>query len=160
MATFDGNDLKTLRLSKGMSVPDLACAVGEDESMIRRYEGNINKNPNPETMYLLCQAVGDDRDWQNWMRTEFPKSYGRVHPEPVPYGLEGCILSLKSELRDLKKLMGETIEDGADGRIDSYFLREKLMKELVELIAAAQALKTLLEGGEKEWMNGWKNCCS
>ena len=148
MATFDGNDLKNLRLLKGMSVADLACAVGEDENLIRRYEGNINKNPNPETMYLLCHAVGDDRDWQNWMRTEFPKSYGRVHPEPIMYDLPGTIMTLYSEVRDLEDLEREAIKDGASGEINSRPLREKMLREIEELISAAQAAKTLIKGGE------------
>lgn len=148
MATFDGNDLKNLRLLKGMSVADLACAVGEDENLIRRYEGNINKNPNPETMYLLCHAVGDDRDWQNWMRTEFPKSYGRVHPEPIMYDLPGTIMTLYSEVRDLEDLEREAIKDGASGEINSRPLREKMIREIEELISAAQAAKALIKGGE------------
>ena len=148
MATFDGNDLKNLRLLKGMSVADLACAVGEDENLIRRYEGNINKNPNPETMYLLCHAVGDDRDWQNWMRTEFPKSYGRVHPEPIMYDLPGTIMTLYSEVRDLEELEREAIKDGASGEINSRPLREKMLREIEELISAAQAAKALIKGGE------------
>lgn len=147
MATFDGNDLKNLRILKGMSVADLACAVGEDENLIRRYEGNINKNPNPETMYLLCHAVGDDRDWQNWMRTEFPKSYGRVHPEPLPHTLEGAILALYAEVHDLKKLRQKAMEDGADGKIDSDKLREELLKEVNDMLKAAQTAKAILEGG-------------
>ena len=145
MATFDGNDLRNLRISKGMSVPDLACAVGEDESLIRRYEGNINKTPNPETMYLLCQAVGDDRDWQNWMRTEFPKSYGRVHPEPNPYTLEGAIMALFAEVQDLSELQHRALHDGADGKIDSFSLRDQLLKEVTEMIRAAQTAKAILE---------------
>lgn len=148
MATFDGNDLKNLRILKGMSVADLACVVGEDENLIRRYEGNINKTPNPETMYLLCHAVGDDRDWQNWMRTEFPKSYGRVHPEPVMYDLPGVIMTLYSEVRDLEALEREAIKDGASGEINSRPLREKMIQEIEELIAAAQAAKALIKGGE------------
>ena len=149
MATFDGNDLKKLRISKGMSVPDLACAVGEDESLIRRYEGNINKNPDPDTMYLLCQAVGDDRDWQNWMRTEFPKSYGRVHPEPNPYTLEGAIMALFAELRDLDELQTSVMKDGADGKIDNHLLREQFLKEVTDMVQAAQTAKAILEGGGK-----------
>ena len=150
MATFDGNDLRNLRIMKGMSVPDLASIVGEDESLIRRYEGNINKNPNPDTMYLLCQAVGDDRDWQNWMRTEFPKSYGRVHPEPLTVNtLEGAIMTLYSEVHDLKILRNQVMADGADGKIDSFMLRDQFMNEITEMIQAAHTAKTMLEGGAK-----------
>ena len=147
MANFDGNDLRALRISTGMSIPDLADTVGESPEVVRRYETNTNKNPNPEVMYLLCQAVGDDRDWQNWMRTEFPKSYGKVHPEPLPHTLEGAILALYSEVHDLKKLRQKAMEDGADGKIDSDRLREDLLKEVNDMIAAAQSAKAILEGG-------------
>lgn len=147
MANFDGNDLRALRISTGMSIPDLADLVGESSEVIRRYETNTNKNPSPDVMYLLCQAVGDDRDWQNWMRTEFPKSYGKVHPEPLPHTLEGAILALYAEVHDLKKLRQKAMEDGADGKIDSDRLREDLLKEVNDMIAAAQSAKAILEGG-------------
>lgn len=147
MATFDGSDLKNLRISKGLSAPDLADLIGEDVNLIRRYEANANKNPQPDTMYQMCVALGDERIWEVWMRTEFPKSYGRVHPEPLPHTLEGAILALYSEVHDLKKLRQKAMEDGADGKIDSDNLREELLKEVNDMLKAAQTAKAILEGG-------------
>ena len=144
MATFDGNDLKKLRISKGLSVLDLADMVGEDENLIRRYENNSNKTPHPDTMYQLCLALGDSRNWKTWMRTEF-KSYAREHPEPVPYGLEGAILKLFSELQDLEDLQHRVMADGADGEIDSVNLRQNFLTELEEMIQAAESAKSILE---------------
>ena len=148
MAIFDGNDLKDLRISKGMTVQDLADKVGEDVNLIRRYEANANKNPHPDTMYQICLALGDERIWQNWMRTEF-KSYARVHPEPLSHSLEGAIMALYAAVHDLKQLRQSALIDGADGKIDSFVLKDQLIKEITEMISAAQAAKAILEGDEK-----------
>ena len=144
MATFDGNDLKNLRISKGLSVPDLADMVGEDVNLIRRYESNTNKFPHPDTMYQMCLALGDSRNWQTWMRTEF-KSYAKVHPEPIMYDLPGVIMTLYSEVRDLEDLERSAMKDGADGKIDSFHLHETMMKELEDMIKTAQSAKAILE---------------
>lgn len=145
MATFDGNDLKNLRISKGLSVPDLADLVGEDVNLIRRYESNTNKFPHPDTMYQLCLALGDSRNWKMWMRTEF-KSFAREYPEPIMYDLPGVIMTLYSEVRDLEELERKAMKDGADGKIDSLHLHETFLQELTELIKAAQSAKAILEG--------------
>ncbi len=145
MATFDGNDLKNLRISKGLSVPDLADLVGEDVNLIRRYESNTNKFPHPDTMYQLCLALGDSRNWKMWMRTEF-KSFAREYPEPIMYDLPGVIMTLYSEVRDLEELERKAMKDGADGKIDSLHLHETFLQELTEMIKAAQSAKAILEG--------------
>ena len=144
MATFDGNDLRKLRISKGLSIPDLADMVGEDVNLIRRYENNANKNPHPDTMYQICVALGDTRLWQMWMRTEF-KSYAREHPEPLMYDLPGAIMTLYSEIRDLEDLERSAMRDGADGKIDSFTLHDQIMNEIEDLIKAAQGAKAILE---------------
>ena len=149
MAVFSGIDLRNWRNSLGISAEELGLRVGYDASTIYRIEKEA-QIPGPKEMMLICDALGDRSTWDAWMRTVYPESYGRMIPEPAVYGLEGSILNLKSELRDLKKLMPDTIRDGADGKIDSGFLREKLLAELTELISAAQGMKTILEGGKDD----------
>ncbi len=143
MAVFSGMDLRNWRNSKNISAEELGMRIGYDASTIYRIEKEV-QTPGPKEMMLICDALGDRSKWDAWMRTVYPESYGRMVPEPVPYGLEGSILTLKSEMKDLKGLMQETIRDGADGKIDSVMLREKLLKELTELMSAAQGMIQLL----------------
>lgn len=47
--------------------------------------------PDPDTMYQICNVLGDVDVWTTWMRTEYPSSYGRMHPETAgrkPDGIE------------------------------------------------------------------------
>ena len=145
MATFDGNDLKRWREEHRISAADLAERISVDVSTLYRYENGKIK-PDPDVMYQICYELGDVRQWQIWMQTEFPKSYGRVHPEPLPHTLEGAILSLYSEIQDLADLQQRAMKDGADGKIDSFSLRDQLLKEVNDMIQAAQTAKALLEG--------------
>ena len=146
MAVFSGMDLRNWRNSQNVSAEELGLRIGYDASTIYRIEKE-QQIPGPKEMMLICNALGDTSRWDSWMRTVYPESYGRMVPEPIPYGLEGSILALKSELKDLKDLMRDAVADGADGKIDSMILKERLLRELTELISAAQAVKTLL-GGE------------
>ena len=146
MAIFSGIDLRIWRNSKGVSAEELGLMIGYDASTIYRIEKEL-QTPGPKEMMLICNALGDISRWDAWMRTAYPESYGRIVPEPVPYGLEGSILKLKSELCDLEDIMRDAMRDSADGNIDSIFLKERLKKELGELISAANAVKGSLEGG-------------
>ena len=147
MAVFTGMDLRVWRNLQGISAEELGLRIGYDASVIYRIEKEA-QIPGPKEMMLICDALGDRSKWDTWMRTVYPESYGRMVPEPTAYGLEGSILTLKSELKDMKGLMQDTIRDGADGKIDNFQLRERLLRELTELVSAAQGMiKALQEGG-------------
>ena len=148
MAVFSGMDLRNWRNSKNVSAEELGMRIGYDASTIYRIEKEV-QIPGPKEMMLICDALGDRTKWDAWMRTVYPESYGRMVPEPVPYGVEGTILTLKSEIKDLKDLMQETMRDGADGKIDNFLLRDRLIKELTELVSAARGMiDLLLKGGD------------
>lgn len=49
------------------------------------------------------------------MRTEYPASYGRIHPGTVKHDLSGAILSLYAEMGDLQEMQRELMRDAADG---------------------------------------------
>ena len=80
MAAFTGNDLRKWREMQQISAADLAERISCDATTIYRYESGKIK-PNPDVMYEICYELGDPDKWTNWMRTEYPASYGRVHPE-------------------------------------------------------------------------------
>ncbi|MGI6224797.1 MAG: hypothetical protein ACOYJ1_00940 [Peptococcales bacterium] len=78
------------------------------------------------------------------MRTEYPASYGRIHPGTVKHDLSGAILSLYAEMGDLQEMQRELMRDAADGTIDSPEIRARLIKEIEELIKSAQQIRNLL----------------
>lgn len=149
MAVFDGLELKRWMDEQGMTVAELASRVGCDESTIFKYRSG-KLHPNPDVAYQICNELGDVRRWQDWMRTEYPTSYGRVHPEPIKHGLQGTIMALYSEIRDLEDLERAAIKDGADGVLDCMELHVDMLNEVNDLLRAAQSAKALLE----ESLNG------
>ena len=143
MAVFSNTDLKSWRIQQKMSVADLAERISVDTSTIYKYEsGKIKLNP--DVMYECCVALGDPDVWTTWMRTEYPSSYGRMHPETTAYDLPGALLSMFAEMRDVEKLRTEAAKDGADGRIDDNDLAGRLLEDITELIRSSQRVKTLL----------------
>lgn len=148
MAAFDGSDLKRWRKSQNVTAEELAIRISCDETTIYRYESGKLK-PNPDVMYQICRELGDTRIWQDWMRTEYPMSYGREHPEPTKHGLQGAVMSLYSEIRDLEDLERGAMKDAADGKIDNTEMHINFLSEITELIQAAQGAKAILEGGAR-----------
>jgi Predicted transcriptional regulators len=144
MAVFAPSDMKKWREAQGVSAADLAEIISCDTSTIHRYEaGKIKMNP--DVMYEICNALGDVDKWCEWMRTEYPISYARVHPESVKHGLSGALMLMYSELDDLMDLQRATMRDGADGHIDDPALHASLVKEITEVLQCAQRVRNLLE---------------
>ena len=117
-----------------------------DATTIYRYESG-KLTPNPDVMYEICAALGDVDKWTTWMRTEFPASYGRVHPETSSYSLPGALMALFAEMRDVHDLEREALRNGATGSIDNPAMREQIEKEVTEMIQAAQRVRSLMKGG-------------
>ena len=143
MAVFSGIDLKKWRDEQKISAADLAERISCDTTTIYRYESGKIK-PDPDTMYELCNALGDVDVWTTWMRTEYPRSYGRVHPETSGLNIQGALLSMFAEIEDVKRLQHEAMRDGADGQIDDKILAESIQKEVTEMIQSAQRVRSLL----------------
>jgi len=151
MAVFAGIDLKKWRESQKISAADLAERISCDATTIYRYESGKLK-PDPDVMYELCDALGDVDIWTTWMRTQYPASYGRVHPAIPQLSFEGKLLSAFAEIEDVMELQNEAMKDGADGRIDDEKLRIKLLKECDDAIGALQGLVNALnrKGGASD----------
>lgn len=146
MAVFTGSDLRLWREAQKITAADLAERISVDATTIYRYESG-KLTPNPDVMYEICAALGDVDKWTTWMRTEFPASYGRVHPETSPYSLPGALMSLFAEMRDVHDLEREALRDGASGTIDNPEMKKQLEKEVTEMIQAAQRVRSLMKGG-------------
>lgn len=146
MAGFDGSDLKKWRTEKNVSAADLAERISCDVTTIYRYESGKIK-PDPDVMYQMCRELGDVRRWHEWMRTEYPRSYGKEHPSPVNYDLPGSVLSLYAIVARIEKLGQKVFRDASDGSMDNDELRDKMLGLMDEMISSGQALKALLPGG-------------
>ena len=145
MAAFTGNDLRIWRESQQISAADLAERISCDATTIYRYEcGKIK--PNPDVMYEICVELGDPDKWTSWMRTEYPASYGRVHPETADYELSGAIMSMFAEMDDVMEMQTAAMRDGADGKIDDPELKDRILKEITEMVQSTQRVRTLLKG--------------
>lgn len=149
MAVFAGIDLKAWREKQGISAADLAERISCDVTTIYRYESGKLK-PNPDVMYEICSALGDPDKWTTWMRTEYPTSYGRVHPETLDYDLRGALMSVFADSDELRKLRDKALKDGADGKIDNEKLAVKVENALSELLQSAQRVRMLLKGSERD----------
>lgn len=145
MAAFTGNDLRKWREAQQISAADLAERISCDATTIYRYESGKIK-PNPDVMYEICVELGDPDKWTSWMRTEYPASYGRVHPETAGYELTGALMSMFAEMDDVLEMQTAAMRDGADGRIDDPELKDRILKEVTELVQSAQRVRTLLKG--------------
>lgn len=140
---FAGSDLKKWRESQGISAADLAERISCDTTTLYRYESGKLK-PNPDVMFQICEALGDIDRWTSWMRTEYPTSYGRMHPETAPLSLPGALMSMYAEIADVIELERETMRDGADGKISNPELEAKIRKEVTDMIQSAQRVRSLI----------------
>ena len=145
MAAFTGNDLRKWREAQQISAADLAERISCDATTIYRYESGKIK-PNPDVMYEMCVELGDPDKWTSWMRTEYPASYGRVHPETADYELTGALMSMFAEMDDVLEMQTAAMRDGADGKIDDPALKDRILKEVTEMMQSAQRVRTLLKG--------------
>ena len=143
MVVFSGIDLKKWRETQGISAADLAERISCDTTTIYRYESGKLK-PNPDVMFQICEALGDIDRWTSWMRTEYPTSYGRMHPETAAFSLPGALMSMYAEISDVIKLEQETMRDGADGVISNPALEAKIRKEVTDMIQSAQRVRSLI----------------
>lgn len=143
MAVFSGIDLKKWRETQGISAADLAERISCDTTTIYCYESGKLK-PNPDVMFQICEALGDIDRWTSWMRTEYPTSYGRMHPETAAFSLPGALMSMYAEISDVIKLEQETTRDGADGVISNPALEAKIRKEVTDMIQSAQRVRSLI----------------
>lgn len=145
MAVFAPSDLKKWREAQGISAADLAERISVDTTTIYRYEAGKIK-PNPDVMYQICEALGDVDRWTDWMRTEYPISYGRMHPEAVHHGLQGALLGMYGEIGDVLDLQRQMMKDGADGVIHDPELAKAAAMEITQLLQSAQRVKNILTG--------------
>lgn len=147
MAVFSGIDLKKWREAQGISAADLAERISCDTTTIYRYE-NGKLKPNPDIMFEICEALGDIDRWTTWMRTEYPRSYGRIHPETFSFNLSGALMSMFAEIQDVLDIEREALRDGSDGRINNPELAARIQKEVTEMIQSAQRVKSLIENSD------------
>lgn len=149
MAVFAGIDLKKWRENSKMSAADLAERINCDATTIYRYESGKLK-PDPDTIYLICNALGDTSKWYDWMRTEYPLSYGRVHPEQLHFDIKGALLSLYAEIADVSELQSRIFKEAANSEIINSDLFCKFKQEITELLQSTQRVLNILQNEEEQ----------
>lgn len=145
MTTFACTDLRKWRETQQISAADLAERISCTTETLYRYESGKIK-PNPDVMWQICDALGDTDVWTNWMRTEYPASYGRKHPSIATTDMKTALMNAFTEIEEAAELRKAAIKDGADGKIDDDDLGKAIEKEFTEMIQAAQRVLTLLKG--------------
>lgn len=143
MADFNGLNLRNWRNAQKVSPVELARVIHKDETAIYRYERG-ESSMTPDDMYLICEHLGDLNVWCDWMRTEYPHSYGIIHPHAEHNDLPGAIMAMFAEFEDVLDRQRDVIRDGADGTIDNVLLHEWLDKNLSEAVATGQRLLNIL----------------
>lgn len=143
MAAFADADLKKWREKRGISAAEVAEHVNCDVTTIYRYERG-QMNPDPDVMYQICEFLGDVGIWQDWMRTEYPTSYGRIHPvQGHDTDPRGAVMRMFVEANDLIAISQDVFRDLADGRIDDDETREELLAISQKLLQSSQNLMNL-----------------
>lgn len=146
MPTFSNYDLKLKRESLKLSAAALSEKVPFDYETIYKIEAG-KRDVNPDEMFCFASALGDLGIWFDWMRTKYPASYGRMHPELPCYDLRGCIMAFYSAMEDMDDLRKEVMRDGVDGHIDDPELLARVQKKLSEVIAISHRLVNTTKGG-------------
>lgn len=147
MAIFAPSDLKKWREARGMSAADLAEVVNCDTSTIHRYESGKIK-PDPNVMMQICEALGDIDRWGDWMRTEYPISYAKMHPETPKLTMQGTIMAWFAAMHSFEDMQWEVMQDVADGKIDDPELKKKLWETACKMLSQNQRLLNLLDNPE------------
>ena len=143
MASFTNIDIKKQRELRKMTAASLAEQISRDPTTIYNWEAG-KSDPDPDTMYQIAEAFGDMNIWSLWMRTKYPSSYARIHPEPVGYSLPGALMSLYAAVGNVQVLQNAVLQDGADGSIECSDLAEKFHSAITELIKSAQKVSNIL----------------
>lgn len=139
MATFNGINLRDWRNSQGVSAKELGLVIHKDETAIYAFERG-ERELNSDELFLICKRLGNLNRYCDLMRFMFPNSYGVIHPDAKNLDLAGSIMKMYAEFEDLFDKKREIERDGADGRIDSAPLKEWLVLQLTEAVAAGQLL--------------------
>lgn len=143
MASFTNIDIRKMRDLRKMTAASLAEQISRDPTTIYNWESG-KSDPDPDTMYLIAEVFGDVSIWTLWMRTKYPSSYARIHPEPVEYSLPGALMSLFAAVGKVQSLQNEVLQDGADGVIENDELANELLCATTELIKSAQKVSNIL----------------
>lgn len=138
MAAFAGKDLKIWREKQNISASELANRLSCDITTIYRYESEKMK-ANPDVMYEICAELGNVNRWCDWMRTEFPTSYGVVHPEVPEFEVSGALMMLYVTIGNVHDMERKVLYAGSKGKIDDC-----LKAELELLVGVSQLLLNMI----------------
>ena len=139
MSECTNTDLENTRLRQKIPRWKLAGMLGVSESTIARWEsGEIR--PDPDDVDRFATAVSDPTLWHRWMLSNYDSYRRRYIDSKVNSGLPVLMARYRYETSDVMAIHGSAERDALDGTIDDPQLKQKLIKELQEQIAAGSDL--------------------
>ena len=139
MSECTNTDLENTRLRQKIPRWKLAGMLGVSESTIARWEsGEIR--PDPDDVDRFATAVSDPTLWHRWMLSNYDSYRRRYIDSKVNSGLPVLMARYRYETGDVMAIHNSAERDALDGKIDDPQLKQKLIKELQEQIAAGSDL--------------------
>ncbi len=154
MALTAGEEIQKRRVARKRTRAQVAAACHVSVDVIDRIESGETKEPHPDLIDMIGEAVGDPGLWPAWMAKQYI-SYARRHGPPTNHDLPGALLCMEAEVLDLLDpgKLQQLRRDIADGRLDSEELRSWLVKEGKQANEAIGRLLSLVavkpEGGRQ-----------
>jgi transcriptional regulator with XRE-family HTH domain len=138
-------DLENTRMRRKLPRWKIAGKLGVSESTIARWE-NGEIQPEPDDVDRFAAAVDDSTLWHRWMLSHYDSYRRRYIDSTVNSGLPALMARYRYETDDVMALHSSAERDALDGKIDDTQLKQSLIKELREQIAAgADLLQELLK---------------
>ena len=139
MPECTNTDLENTRLRQKIPRWKLAGMLGVSESTIARWEsGEIR--PDPDDVDRFAIAVSDPTLWHRWMLSNYDSYRRRYIDSKEASGLSALMGRYRYETGDVMAIHNIAERDALDGKIDDPQLKQKLIKELQEQIAAGSDL--------------------
>ena len=79
------------------------------------------------------------------MRSEYPRSYAKVHPKILLLGLSGSVLMLYAYIDEIKDVQHRLMCEGAKEHITDIRFADDVWKMMIQLLGCAQQIKMLVE---------------
>lgn len=147
MAEDVKSDLKTCREMRQMTQWAAAMGLGISEYTLARWEKGESA-PDPDDVWRLERLYKAPGLWHRWMRETY-ESYRENYPANINLELPTSILNVRYQMQDVMDLQSSLERDALDGHIDDERNRDNYLKELDEMIAAAQEAKRRIKEGAR-----------
>lgn len=147
MANSTENDLRSCRELRDLTQWAAAQAIGISEYTLARWEKGESV-PEPDDVWRLEKLYKTPGLWHRWMRAHY-ESYRAHYPEGMNLALPGSVMNVRYQMMDVLALQDKLERDVLDGHIDDARTCDAYLRELDEMIAAAQVAKQRMEAARR-----------